>query len=224
MGLQSRASSPYLPLSLPQNKLIFVLGALLAAAGIDTALSHSSLIIPFNMAVFSAIRGIGVDLPWMTALTIFITYLGSGPVLFAFVIALFFVLLIWKRPADAKWFVAAAVFGQITSSAAKILVRLPRPDLVEPPLTSFSGYSFPSGHALMSSVVYGTAVLLSFRYFRRKSARMAAGAVGVALILAIGFSRIYLGVHWANDVLGGYLYGVCILLVGYLLRFGERKR
>jgi membrane-associated phospholipid phosphatase len=84
-------------------------------------------------------------------------------------------------------------------------------------LFDFPGYDFPSGHALMSTVVFGLAAFLALRYAGRKVARVVLG-VCAALVLAIGFSRIYFGAHWLNDVVGGYLYGLCILALASLLR------
>jgi undecaprenyl-diphosphatase len=113
--------------------------------------------------------------------------------------------------------VAAA---RVAGTAAKILVMSPRPHLIAPPppLDAFSGFAFPSGHALMSAVAWGAVALFAIRHARTGSARHLTVVLYTALILSIGFSRIYLGAHWPNDVLGGYLYAGCILIAARMLQ------
>ena len=80
-----------------------------------------------------------------------------------------------------------------------------------------TGYSFPSGHSATAMTLYG---LLDYWFARssyRKRSRIWLGIAAVSLILAVGFSRIYLGVHFLSDVLGGYLLGICWLTVGIAL-------
>jgi len=77
-----------------------------------------------------------------------------------------------------------------------------------------TGYSFPSGHSATAMTLYG---LLGYWFIRREQRtrnRVVTGVAATSLILAVGFSRIYLGVHFLSDVLGGYLLGICWLIVG----------
>jgi membrane protein DedA with SNARE-associated domain/membrane-associated phospholipid phosphatase len=74
-------------------------------------------------------------------------------------------------------------------------------------------HSFPSGHAVMSSVAFGMVAMLASQTLGRWSKALIAAMCGV-LVIAIGFSRLYLGVHWMSDVLGGFLLGG-ILLAGF---------
>ncbi len=200
--------------------LLIALFGFLALVAIDTVLAKSSFIMPFNLAVFSAVDGLRLAVPWLTNVMIGVTLLGSDPVLFALVIVLVVCYRHRWRARETTWFLLVAVSGRIIVLLAKAVVKSPRPDLFEAPAPfyQFSGYGYPSGHALMSTVALGAAALLAVRYMRSPVKRRAVVAVCVFLILAIGFSRIILGAHWHNDVVGGYLYGICILLGGQLLR------
>ena len=84
------------------------------------------------------------------------------------------------------------------------------------------GYSFPSGHSATAMTLYG---LLGYWFVRSrygKRNRVLISLAAVSLILAVGFSRIYLGVHFLSDVLGGYLLGICWLIVGISLTEWQR--
>ncbi|WP_026262386.1 phosphatase PAP2 family protein [Spirosoma panaciterrae] len=80
-----------------------------------------------------------------------------------------------------------------------------------------SGYSFPSGHSATAMTLYGLLGYWLVRGRRRFQHRWLVGTSAAGLILVVGFSRIYLGVHFLSDVLGGYLLGACWLIVGIVL-------
>jgi undecaprenyl-diphosphatase len=102
-----------------------------------------------------------------------------------------------------------AIGGGLVDSAVKILVDRPRP-IVETPLAHAFGKSFPSGHAMSSTVTYG-ALLLVFLPAIPKRWRWVAWIGTTALVLAIGMSRLLLGVHFVSDVLGGHVLGLAWL-------------
>lgn len=77
-----------------------------------------------------------------------------------------------------------------------------------------SSFSFPSGHATLAVVLYGFIIYYFWKKTSSRSAKNFLLAFGIVLILAIGFSRIYLGVHYLSDVLGGYLLGIIWLCSG----------
>jgi membrane protein DedA with SNARE-associated domain/membrane-associated phospholipid phosphatase len=88
----------------------------------------------------------------------------------------------------------------------KPLIGRPRPAL-GPLVASAPGYAFPSGHATQSAAVYGALAYIVAGCVRTWPAKVAAWTVAFVVILLIGFSRVYLGVHWATDVLGGFALG-----------------
>jgi len=208
------------------STLLALLCVFAVLAVLDTVLAKSAIIVPFNKAVWEPIRGLRAEMPWLKIPMIAVTLLASDPGLCIFVIALAIGYIRHRRRSDAVWLILIIIIGQITVVLAKALVRLDRPLLVPPPLPfyTFSGYSFPSGHALMSTVVLGSAALIAVRHAKTKAGRNVTILGCVFLVLVVGLSRIYLGAHWANDVVGGYLYGICILISVHLLRKKFRPR
>lgn len=106
----------------------------------------------------------------------------------------------------AGW--GAAVIGSgLLDGALKLAIRRPRPELAATFLSKLS-WSFPSGHSMASLVVYGMlAYLVIVAVKGRKRIQLAAALCAILLILAIGFSRLYLGVHYFSDVVGGFTAG-----------------
>lgn len=82
-----------------------------------------------------------------------------------------------------------------------------RPELAEA-LRGAHGYSFPSGHAMGSTIFFGALSYIAFRYFKSWHSRAVAVAFTTSMIVAIATSRIYLGVHWISDIAGGISAGV----------------
>ena len=113
-------------------------------------------------------------------------------------------LLLRRRPWVAAHVVVTALGGGLLGVAVKELVERLRP-LVDVELATAPGWSFPSGHTVGATVTYGVLLLL-FASLRR--ARRTATALVVVIVLAVGFTRVALGVHHASDVLGGWLLGV----------------
>lgn len=107
--------------------------------------------------------------------------------------------------------------GTLLSMELKRYFARARPDLAEM-LRQAQGYSFPSGHAMGSTVVFGALSYLAFRTATRWSVKTAALALGITLVIAISLSRVYLGVHWISDVVAGISGGtlwVAITTVAY---------
>lgn len=116
----------------------------------------------------------------------------------------------WRHHARLGVFLAVtALGGGVLGALVKEAVGRPRPSLVDPVATA-QGQSFPSGHAMSSTVVYG-ALLLVFLPLVARRLRPAAVAGAALLVGAIGFSRLALGVHYISDVLGGHVLGLAWL-------------
>jgi undecaprenyl-diphosphatase len=115
------------------------------------------------------------------------------------------------------WFmVAATVSGTILSSSLKAFYDRPRPDVV-PHLTQFHSSSFPSGHSMLSAVVYLTLASLLAAVMPSFKLRAYVLFVGILLSIFVGISRVYLGVHYPTDVLAGWLAGLVWSLVCWLI-------
>ncbi|HZN15868.1 MAG TPA: phosphatase PAP2 family protein [Acidimicrobiales bacterium] len=108
-----------------------------------------------------------------------------------------------RRVAVAPWL---AVGGSwVISQVVKRTVERARPPLASQ-LVHPSGYAFPSGHAIESIAVWGVACVVISLVLRRR-ARLAVRLVAAAVIVAVGVSRIYLGVHWTTDVIAAWILG-----------------
>lgn len=114
-------------------------------------------------------------------------------------------------------FVCGAVMGGIGASILlKDAFQRPRPDIV-PHAAYVSTSSFPSGHSMMSAVVYLTLGALLARSQQRRRLKAYFLLVAVLLTLVVGVSRVYLGVHWPTDVLAGWAAGAIWAIVCWLV-------
>jgi undecaprenyl-diphosphatase len=148
---------------------------------------------------------------------------GTGPLVFITLAGVLY-LLLRRRLRTALFLFAAISGGQLLSSLLKLGFDRPRPDLVPHGMTVYSA-SFPSGHAMMTAVVYLTLAALLARSESRHRIRAFLLLLAVSVTLLVGVSRIYLGVHWPSDVLGGWMIGsawaaACWTLVVLLQRQG----
>jgi membrane-associated phospholipid phosphatase len=130
---------------------------------------------------------------------------GSTPSLIVIALAAA-ALLAWRgRRADSLLVICASAGVFLLGPLLKALFTRPRPPAHEY-LVAIDSWSFPSGHSLNSMVVLGLLTVLAVRG-RTGMTRVLVVAVGALLVLLVGFSRVYLGVHWPTDVLAGWLTG-----------------
>jgi undecaprenyl-diphosphatase len=122
-------------------------------------------------------------------------------------------------PRLAGFLLASVVGGLVFSSLYKALVDRPRPDLVTHYSEVYSA-SFPSGHSMMSATIYISLAALLMRAEPHAAVKLYILVVAVALCLLVGFSRVYLGVHWPTDVLAGWTAGIGWATLCYF--FGSR--
>ncbi|TDC39283.1 phosphatase PAP2 family protein [Micromonospora sp. 15K316] len=152
-----------------------------------------------------------------------VTDLGGRPVLIWLVTIAVVGLLIRRQPRLAVYLIVTGVGGLILDPSLKTLVGRLRP-IVDVPVASAPGNSFPSGHALGSFVAYG-ALLLVFLPALAPRWRKPAIALVAALVAVIGLTRIALGVHFVSDVLAGWLLGAAWLgVTAYAFRLWRRER
>jgi len=138
-----------------------------------------------------------------------VTALGQPSALLIVTLSLGIWLLFKRRRPEAITLAIGALGSLGLNYLLKELFRRARPPVWEH-VISVTQYSFPSGHAMMSLVVYGlSAYLLATRFYRW---RVLIFSFSILLILAIGFSRLYLGVHWPSDVAAGYAAGIAWLM------------
>lgn len=146
------------------------------------------------------------EVPWLTRVVIVITAFGSGWVLLPLATAVTAVLF-WRRRWGEGLILVTATSGAVFLNAVlKLLIQRPRPEFLEP-LVQAGGYSFPSGHSASAAAFYMTLGLLGVGWVRRWESRVYVLLASVFAVALVGFSRLYLGVHYLSDVLAGYALG-----------------
>jgi len=176
----------------------------------------------FDHTIRNAIHGIASVR--MTRMMLGITQLGSLWVLVPMGMLFVTTLLTAGRRNAALMFAIAALGATILNEVMKLYFQRRRPD-------AFFGYhqprsySFPSGHSIESACFFGVmAAILTVR-IRSRAARAAVWAVATILAVAVGFSRVYLGVHYPTDVLAGYAAAVIwVGTVHSVYEFLQRRR
>ena len=160
--------------------------------------------------------------PWLNQVMIAITTLGQPSILLVSSLVLAFLLLRRRQTAEAIVLGIVSLGGLGLNLLLKNMFARARPALWER-IVQVDLYSFPSGHAMMSMIIYGAiGYLLAVQFPKR---RWWIALVTVLLIGAIGFSRLYLGVHWLTDVVAGYAAGLVWLVMGGLgLEIWKRHR
>lgn len=113
-----------------------------------------------------------------------------------------------------KWYSIKVAAIALSSTAVMFLLKhiFSRQRPLTPLLKPALGYSFPSGHSFMSFAFYGLLIYLAYKYIENKILRVFTMIMMILLILLIGFSRIYLRVHYASDVLAGFSVGIIWLM------------
>ena len=137
---------------------------------------------------------------------VFVSWLGA-PVLIAVDVAAA-VWLAFRR--EWRWFAlwtVAIAGGVLLDQMLKLAFQRARPSVASEFIASSTSWSFPSGHAMNSLVGYAMLAFLLREHLKNPRARIAVTIGAVILIAAIGFSRLYLGVHYVSDVTAGYLAG-----------------
>jgi len=120
-----------------------------------------------------------------------------------------------RRPVHALVMGGVVLAAWASSSGTKAFFSRPRPDLVPHEVHVYTG-SFPSGHSTMSTACFlALAMLIASLESRRRSKTLVYGLAAL-VVVGVGFSRVYLGVHWPSDVLAGWCLGSAWALVGWV--------
>jgi len=159
---------------------------------------------------------------WVESAMIAVTTLGDRGVL-ALIVVVAAIHLMSRRRIDAALFLAGAYLGaDLLTWCLKLVVNRPRPQIVPWLITQVSSASFPSGHALQSMVVYLALGMILVEVLPSPARWKSILAAALIVSLAIGVSRVYLGVHYPTDVLAGWLLGVAWL--GIIRQFWLRAQ
>ena len=168
----------------------------------------------------------------MTNFMLFMSHLGSAITLIVLTIA--FILLL-KNKTNSKFIAINLVLVSAINRILKLVIARPRPEVLQ--IVQESGYSFPSGHSMSAMIGYGLLVLevqksslkykkvieifLMYKEVKNKKIKYPLIVFLSILILLIGISRIYLGAHYATDVIGGWIIGAVYL--AFFIKYGYKK-
>lgn len=186
-----------------------LLGAVFVVLGIIAAfvpyfnfdLRISEYIQSINIAGFS-------QLMWL------ISIIGNSPTIIIIIGLVSLALIKASMHTEAYLAIVASLGSALVGTVAKIIIHRPRPEAnIINVLVKLSDKSFPSNHVLIFTAFFGFLLYLSLYVFKNKLLKLSTASISSLLIITIGISRMYLGAHWASDVLGGYLLGTICLLV-----------
>lgn len=155
---------------------------------------------------------------YMTPVAKVITRFGNAESLVLITIILFIII----KNKKIKWAIPINLAcSTILNFTLKNIIQRPRP--IEYRIINANGYSFPSGHSMVSMAFYGFLIYLIYKNVKNKYIKVISILLLSTLILLIGVSRIYLGVHYTSDVIGGFLLSISylVLYVGILKRINN---
>lgn len=179
---------------------------------VDSQLLHS-----FDTVVSNLFYNRGSE-PF-TRLIITFTTFGNPKSVILIVIVVVLLLLIIKRDwKSAIWYALTVFLGaDILNNLVKDFFQRVRPGVTH--LVEQGGYSFPSGHAMGAVIYFGAIAYLGYYFAVDKSSQLKYSLIALTIVFALlmGLSRIYLGVHYPSDVLGGYSLGSAFLILAITL-------
>jgi len=160
---------------------------------------------------------------WLHVAATDITALGSVTVLGLLILLAFALLASLRRWSEGALLVAGAGGGLLISQGLKQVFGRERPEMAYRAVEAANA-SFPSGHAMLSAVVFLTLGVLAARFAERRRVKVLAVSAAVLVSLLVGASRVYLGVHWASDVLAGWCVGGAWAMACWLAAYVIQRR
>ncbi|MFT4413414.1 phosphatase PAP2 family protein [Bacillus sp. UMB0728] len=176
----------------------------------------------FDQTLISFIRG--YESQALTTIMKFFTFIGSFPVVLVLFLIVSFILYSVLRCRAEVFLLGTVIIGtQVINQTLKVIFHRARPDFHL--LIDVGGYSFPSGHAMSAFAVYGILAFIFWRHILNRFGRTTIVIFSSLLILIIGTSRIYLGVHYPSDIIGGYFASSVWLTVSiwFFQRYKEKE-
>jgi undecaprenyl-diphosphatase len=143
---------------------------------------------------------------WVEGALLDLTAIGGPTVLALVVLAVIGFLWLQQRIRTALFVAATSFSGELVDTALKHAFNRPRPTIV-PHLREVFSSSFPSGHAMESAIIYLTLGAVLMRVAESRITKMYCLGIAILLTVLVGVSRVYLGVHYPTDVIGGWIIG-----------------
>lgn len=199
-----------------EKRLSLWLGAASLSFGIFVKITSELLeheVRGLDSSILTAVAG--MRRPWLTGIAVDITALGSIT-LVTLISAIALCVLLSLKDHPAAWqLLLNSVGAGIWTELTKNIIERARPDEVTH-LVQDSGFSYPSGHSLASASLYLTLAILAGRHLPTTKGRVLVFCLAAIIVLLVGMSRLYLGVHYPSDVASGILLGAAwaLLLAG----------
>lgn len=183
--------------------IAFVMTILLALSFSYLAISiQNETIIDFDHTIISFVQS--YETPSLTTFMTVMSWVGSATIVIPItLISLILLYFVWRRRAQALLFFIVIVGTVILNMTLKLYFHRERPDLNR--IIEETGYSFPSGHTMMAFSLYIIIAFVTWRTVQTKVGAVMLTFFAAFMILAIAISRIYLGVHFPSDIIGGFL-------------------
>jgi len=143
---------------------------------------------------------------------LWITLLGKWEIILFGLLITTLILVLFKKRRDIIGLLVAITGSMLFDVLGKLLIQRPRPEGIA--VYNENSFSFPSGHATIAIAFYGFITYYLVRHMKIWQNKINFLFLGITVILAIGLSRLYLGVHFLSDIIGGYLLGLLWLLIG----------
>lgn len=188
-----------------KKKAVIISLILLILFGVWTILMYFGLLSGFDTFIYNFIRSLKSD--FFDTYFVFITKFGNESTIILFVVV---AVLLLKN----KWrmmMLEIPIISVVSNQVIKYIIRRDRPSVLK--LIKQGGYSYPSGHSMIAVAVYGLLIYFVLKKVKNKSWKYGLSFLLVVLIVSIGVSRIYVGVHYASDVLGGFILAMAELLL-----------
>jgi undecaprenyl-diphosphatase len=161
--------------------------------------------------------------PWFEEAVLEMTALGGFTLIITVLLAVVGYLIVAGFGGPALFLMLSVFTGWLASQSLKSYYARPRPDLVAQ-LDLVHTASFPSGHAMMTTLVYLTLATVIARVVDRTAVRVYVFATAIVISVLVGLTRIYLGVHWPSDVLAGWALGAAWAALSWLVASALRYR
>ncbi|OAB43851.1 phosphatase PAP2 family protein [Paenibacillus antarcticus] len=167
----------------------------------------------------------GLESPQLTTIMKLFTMIGNGFSIAIITFVVMFILYIFLGHRTELVFLVCVVIGSsLLNTLLKLIFKRARPDINR--IAEAHGYSFPSGHSMAAFTLYGVIAFLLWKHVPTAVGRVTIIILSSLFITLIGVSRIYLGVHYPSDILGGYLMSACWLTgsIWIYQRYLERSK
>lgn len=176
----------------------------------------------FDLAILTTVQA--WEHPLITDIAIGLSFIGSiGPVIVLCLIVIAVLYWVLGHRMEILLLIVVVFGSSILNLLLKWVFQRARPDIHR--LIEITGYSYPSGHSMAAFSFYSVLTYLLWRHIDSRAGRGALISISVIMILGIGLSRVYLGVHYPSDIVGGYLAAcawLSFLVRSYEKRMGKR--